>query len=205
MANIATETAGPRGELMNTSRLEAFSDGVIAIIVTIMVLEIRPPEEPTLHALRALTPVILAYVLSFVFVGIYWVNHHHLLKSTERISGPVMWANMLLLFWLSLTPFVTAWVGQEHNRAWPAAAYGIVAFMCAISYSILVIAILAANPDSVIVRAIGADVKGKVSLAIYALAIALAFVSPWLAYACFVIVAIIWFIPDRRLERALNE
>jgi uncharacterized membrane protein len=191
-----TETRAGR---ISASRLEAFSDGVLAIIITIMVLELRPPEEPAFHALRAMLPVFLAYALSFVMVAIYWNNHHHLLRATESISGAVMWANKHLLFWLSLVPFATAWVGRQHSHSWPAALYGMVAFMCATAYSILVIAIERANPGSAVVRAIGRDRKGNASLAVYAAGLLLAFVTPWLGYAAYVAVAGIWFIPDRRL------
>ena len=192
-----TETRAGR---ISASRLEAFSDGVLAIIITIMVLELRPPDDPTFHALRAMLPVFLAYALSFVMVAIYWNNHHHLLRATRSIGGAVMWANMHLLFWLSLIPFATAWVGRQHAYAWPAAIYGGVAFMCAIAYSILVIAIEAANPGSEVVRAIGSDRKGRISLVLYACGAPLAFVTPWLGYAAYLAVATIWFIPDRRLS-----
>jgi uncharacterized membrane protein len=186
---------------MTASRLEGFSDGVIAIIITIMVLEIRPPHEATLAALRAMQPTILAYILSFVFIAIYWNNHHYLLHATKAITGGVLWANMHLLFWLSLMPFVTAWVGNAHEHTTPAAAYGVVALMSGVAYSILVVMIMKANPESAVVRAIGNDVKGKLSIALYALGVALAFVSPWLAYATYALVSASWFIPDRRLEQ----
>src|SRR3954447_1075705 len=185
---------------MRASRLEGFSDGVIAIIITIMVLEIRPPRDATLEALRALQPTILAYILSFVFLAIYWNNHHNLLHATTSITGGVMWANMHLLFWLSLIPFVTAWIGQAHEQATPAALYGVVALMSAVAYSLLVVVILKANPESAMVRAIGNDTKGKVSIALYGLGIALALVAPWLAYTTYALVSASWLIPDRRLE-----
>lgn len=185
----------------STSRLEAFSDGVIAIIVTIMVLEIRPPREPTLESLRPLVPILLSYVLSFIFIGIYWNNHHHLLNATPKISGGVMWANLHLLFWLSLIPFGTAWIGEEHAHSWPAAMYGAISFMAGAAYTLLVRTILAKNKGAGIERAIGGDFKGKVSVAMYAGGTLLAFVSPWLAYGAFALVAIMWFVPDRRLER----
>ena len=194
-----TASSAARPSHMTPSRLEAFSDGVLAIIVTIMVLELRPPEEATLDALRPLLPVFLAYALSFQFIAVYWNNHHHLLRATERINGRVMWSNMLLLFWLSLTPFATAWVGEEHTHAWPAATWGAVALLCGASYTVLTFSIIAANPDSAVVRAIGSDNKGKLSVALYAAGIALAFVEPWLSYAIYVLVACMWFIPDRRL------
>jgi uncharacterized membrane protein len=190
----------PHVRRMRASRLEAFSDGVLAIIITIMVLELRPPDEPTFAALRAMLPVFLAYALSFVMIGIYWNNHHHLLRATESISGAVMWANMHLLFWLSLVPFATAWVGREHSHSWPAALYGAIAFLCAVAYTMLVIAITRANPGSAVVRAIGADRKGYASLALYAAGTLLASVNPWFGYAAYVAVAAIWFIPDRRLS-----
>ena len=185
---------------MTASRLGGFSDGVIAIVITIMVLEIRPPHNATLDALRALQPTILAYLLSFVFLAIYWNNHHHLLHATKSITGGVMWANMHLLFWLSLVPFVTAWVGQAHEQATPAAMYGLVALMSAVAYTLLVVVILKANPGSAMVRLGGNDTKAKLSIALYVLGVALALVAPWLAYTTYLLVSVIWFIPDRRLE-----
>ena len=185
----------------STSRLEAFSDGVMAIILTIMVLEIRPPHEPTLESLRPLVPILLSYVLSFTVIGIYWNNHHQLLRATRNISGGVMWANLHLLFWLSMLPFGTAWIGEEHAHSWPAATYGAISLMAAIAYSILVMTILANNKGAGIERAIGSDFKGKLSIGIYACGVVLAFVSPWLAYAAYALVSITWFVPDRRLER----
>lgn len=186
---------------MSASRIEAFSDGVIAIIITIMVLELHPPEDASFASLRPLVTVFLAYALSFVFVAVYWNNHHHLLKACDGIDGRVMWANMHLLFWLSLVPFTTAWVGHRHDDVWPAAIYGIVALMCGVAYTILLLAILRANPESEIAQAIGADGKGKLSIAIYAAAVLLAFVHPWISYALYFVVLLIWFIPDRRLSR----
>ena len=185
---------------MPTSRLEAFSDGVMAIIITIMVLEIHPPEQATLAALRALQPTVLAYLLSFVIIAIYWNNHHALLRATRVIDGRVMWANMHLLFWLSLVPVVTAWVGEAHEQSLPAAAYGFVSLMSGIAYMILVLSIIRANPGSAIVQAIGDDAKGKVSVALFGTGIVLDFVGPWLAYACYALVSALWFIPDRRLD-----
>ncbi len=198
---IQDAAAEPRQPENSTSRLEAFSDGVLAIIVTIMVLEIRPPHEPTLSSLRPLVPILLSYALSFTFVGIYWNNHHQLLKATHNISGGVMWANLHLLFWLSLIPFGTAWIGEEHAHPWPATMYGVISFMAGIAYYVLVRTILASNNGAEIERAIGSDFKGKISVVLYALGALLAFMDPWLAYATFALVAIIWFIPDRRLER----
>jgi uncharacterized membrane protein len=190
----------PTGSILRTSRLEAFSDGVMAIIITIMVLEIRPPEEPTFNSLKHLTPVLLSYLLSFTFIGIYWNNHHHLFRVTGQISASVMWTNMHLLFWLSLIPAVTIWVGEAHDNALPAATYGFVAFMCGVAYFILVRAIIAHNKRAGIARAVGNDLKGIVSVVIYAGGAALAYVNPWLSYAAYAFVSIIWFIPDRRLE-----
>jgi uncharacterized membrane protein len=184
---------------MSATRLEAFSDGVIAIIITIMVLEIRPPHEATFAALRSVQPTILAYILSFVFVAIYWNNHHNLLHATRAISGGVMWANMHLLFWLSLIPFVTAWVGESYEHTAPAAVYGLIALMSGVAYSILVVTILKANPGSAVARAIGGDAKGRISIVLYALGMALAFVEPLLSYATYALVSAIWLIPDRRL------
>ncbi len=183
----------------STTRLEAFSDGVLAIIVTIMVLEIRPPHEPTVESLRPLVPILLSYLLSFIFIGIYWNNHHQLLRATPNISGAVMWMNLRLLFWLSLIPFGTAWIGEEHAHAWPAAVYGMIAFMAGLAYTLLVRTILASNKGAGIEKAIGNDFKGKVTVALYVCGVVLAFVSPWLAYATYALVAVMWFIPDRRL------
>jgi uncharacterized membrane protein len=187
---------------MSAARLEAFSDAVVAISITIMVLELRPPAAPALRALRPRLPVALAHALSFTFLATYWNNHHHLLRAADGISGPVMWANMHLLFWLSLVPFATAWVGQAPRHAGPAAVYGAVAFLSGAAYSLLVAAIEAANPGSRVARAVGADRKGKLSLALDAAGALLAFATPWLAYAAYVLVSAIWFIPDRRLEGA---
>jgi uncharacterized membrane protein len=184
---------------IGTSRLEAFSDAVIAIIITIMILEIHPPHEASLTAWRPLIPVVLAYILSFVVLAIYWNNHHHLLAATKNISAGVMWSNMFLLFWLSMIPVVTAWMGQNASETWPAVFYAIVGFMSGISYFVLTQAILKANPDSKIVQDIGKDKKGLITQAILFAAVPLAFVSPYISYALFAVVAIIWLIPDRRL------
>jgi uncharacterized membrane protein len=190
---------------MGKGRVEAFSDGVVAIIITIMVLELRPPHEPTLEAIRPLLPLFAAYVLSFVLVGIYWNNHHHLLHITRTVNGPILWANLHLLFWLSLFPFGTAWIGESAIGSIPVAAYGGILFMAAIAYSILALLLVHhEGPDSAVAKAIGADFKGKVSLALYALGIGLSFVRPWLGIACYIIVALIWLIPDRRIERQLE-
>src|SRR4029079_13145508 len=190
---------------MGTTRLEAFSDGVIAIIITIRFLELRVPHEATLDALEPLFPVLLSYVLSFVYVGIYWNNHHHMLHVTTRVDGRILWANLHLLFWLSLFPFATAWMGENHFEAVPTAVYGAVLFMAAIAYSILARAIIRREgPDSVIARAFGRDWKGKMSLVIYMAAIALSFVNHWLSQALFVTVAVTWLVPDSRIERVVE-
>jgi uncharacterized membrane protein len=189
---------------MTARRLEAFSDGVFAIIITIMVLELRAPEEPTLAALVPLRPVFLSYVLSFVNLGIYWNNHHHMIHVTSRVDGAILWANLHLLFWLSLFPFVTAWMGQ-HFEAVPTAIYGVVMVMAAIAYVILQRAILVQEgPGSVLAAAVGRDVKGKISPLLYVLAIPGAFVTPVIAGALYVTVALIWLVPDRRIQRALD-
>ena len=165
-----------------------------------MVLELKTPEAPTFEGLKEVLPVFLAYLLSFAFVGIYWNNHHHLLRATKRVTASIMWANLHLLFWLSLIPFVTAWVGEYHEESLPAASYGFIAVMSAVAFTILVVTIKRGNPDTKIVEAIGNDIKGKASMVIYILGTALAFLNPWLGYSCFVVVSIIWFIPDRRLS-----
>jgi len=188
---------------METNRLEAFSDGVIAIIITIMVLELKVPHSPDLNSLRPLLPVFLTYVLSFVYVGIYWNNHHHLLCACHRINGGIMWANLHLLFWLSLFPFVTGWMGENHFSPLPSALYGAVLLLAAIAYVILQTLIVAeAGPDSHLARALGADWKGKLSAILYAIAIGLSFVSPIFAGCIYLGVALMWLIPDRRLARA---
>jgi TMEM175 potassium channel family protein len=191
---------------MSKARMEAFSDGVIAIIITIMVLELKVPHGADLAALRGLVPVFLSYVLSFVFLGIYWNNHHHLLQAVKHISGGVLWANLHLLFWLTLIPFVTAWMGENHFAPTPVAVYGVALLCPAVAYYMLVRALLARHDrDSALARAIGDDFKGRISIVIYALAIPLAFVASWIACALYVVVAIIWLVPDRRIERALDE
>ncbi|MFL5495481.1 MAG: TMEM175 family protein [Gemmatimonadales bacterium] len=190
---------------MTKGRLEAFSDGVIAIIITIMVLEMKVPHGADLSALRPLIPVFLSYVLSFVFVGIYWNNHHHLLHAARQVDGRVLWANLLLLFWLSLFPFCTGWMGQNHFASLPTALYGIVLLMAAYSYLVLQRAIVAVDgPSSPLARAVGPDRKGLVSRLAYMAAIAAAFVRPWIAWALYVAVALLWFVPDRRIERTLR-
>jgi len=191
---------------MSKGRLEAFSDGVIAIIITIMVLEMKVPHGDRLQDLAPLLSVFLSYVLSFVYVGIYWNNHHHMLHATTNVTGAMLWANLHLLFWLSLFPFATGWMGENHFAAVPTALYGVVLLMAAIAYYLLEQAIIRAQgPDSILKRAVGRDWKGKLSLVLYLLAILLTFVSPWIAEALFVLAALIWWIPDRRIERALSS
>jgi uncharacterized membrane protein len=191
---------------MSKGRLEAFSDGVIAIIITIMVLELKAPHAVDPAALRPLIPVFLSYVLSYVHVGIYWNNHHHLLQAVRHVNGTILWSNLHLLFWLSLIPFVTAWMGDNHFARLPVALYGVVLLLSAVAYTILVRALVAHHPsDSALATAIGSDFKGMASLALYAAAIPLAFVSAWLSCALYVTVAIVWLVPDRRIERALAE
>ena len=186
---------------MTTSRLEAFSDGVIAIIITIMVLELRVPHEPQFQALGPLWPVILSYLLSFINLGIYWNNHHHLLNVTRQVDGVIMWANLHLLFWLSLVPFTTAWMGENRFAPTPTAVYGVVLFMASIAYFILAKALMRREgANSPLARALGRDKKGKVSSAIYLAAIPLAFVHQIIAQAMFVLVAVMWLIPDPRIE-----
>ena len=189
---------------MKKSRLEAFSDGVLAIIITIMVLDLKVPHQPTLAALLPLWPVMLSYLLSFIFVGIYWNNYHHLWQVVEQVTGPVLWANLHLLFWLSLVPFVTAWMGENHFAAAPVAVYGVVLLGSGCAYYVLTRVLLAGHaPDSLLARALGSDIKGRVSLLGYAIAIAAAFVWPWLAGALYALVAVIWLVPDRRIEKVL--
>ena len=189
---------------MTKSRLEAFSDGVIAIIITIMVLELKVPSQSDLTGLIPLYPVFLSYLLSFVFLGIYWSNHHHLLQAVKQVDGRVLWANLHLLFWLSLIPFVTGWVGHNHFVPWPVALYGIVLLMAAIAYFILTRVLLTLHErDSALAVALGSDFKGKISVVIYVIAIPLAFASTWISGGLYVLVAIMWLIPDRRIERTL--
>ncbi len=189
---------------MGKGRLEAFSDGVIAIIITIMVLELKVPHGEGLATLVPLIPVFLSYVLSFVYIGIYWNNHHHMLHATHRVTGPVLWANLHLLFWLSLVPFATGWMGENHFAAAPAALYGAVLLMAAIAYWLLQQAIIAAEgPDSLLKKAVKGDWKGKLSPLIYLAAIFAAFWSPWISLGLYVLAALIWLVPDRRIERVL--
>jgi uncharacterized membrane protein len=189
---------------MSKGRMEAFSDGVVAIIITIMVLELRVPKGDDLAALAPLIPVLSSYALSFVFLGIYWNNHHHLLQAIKHVDGRVLWANLHLLFWLSLTPFVTAWMGENHFAPMPVALYGVVLLNSAIAYYILVRTLIAVHGEnSVIATAIGNDFKGKISVVIYVLAIPFSFVNSWVSGALYVAVAIMWLVPDRRIEKHL--
>ncbi len=191
---------------MTKNRLEAFSDGVIAIIITIMVLELHIPHGTSIQAMIPVLPAIFNYVLSFVFVGVYWNNHHHLLHAVREVSGEIMWANLHLLFWLSLIPFVTGWMGKSHFAVVPTAMYGVVMTMCALAYVLVQMAIIRRQGgDSILAGAIGRDRKGKFSIGAYLTAIAAAFVSPWISIAIYILVAAIWFIPDRRIEHALES
>lgn len=191
---------------MNKARLEAFSDGVIAIIITIMVLELKVPHGADLAALQPLLPVFGAYVLSFIFVGIYWNNHHHLLHATRQVNGRILWANLHLLFWLSLIPAATHWMGENHFAAWPVALYGVVLLMAGTAYYILTRALIRQHGKaSTIATALGNDFKGKISLVIYLLSIALAFENAWISCGLYVLVAVIWLIPDRRIEKKLSQ
>ncbi len=190
---------------MGKNRMEAFSDGVLAIIITIMVLELKVPHDSELSALAPLLPVFLSYVLSFVYIGIYWNNHHHLLHIVGKVSGGILWANLHLLFWLSLFPFATGWMGENHFASVPTAMYGVVLLMAAIAYWVLQRTIIASQGRaSLLARALGKDYKGKSSSVIYALAIPAAFVSPWIADFLYVIVALMWLVPDNRIEKALT-
>jgi uncharacterized membrane protein len=189
---------------MSKGRMEAFSDAVIAIIITIMVLELKVPHGADAHALRSLLPIGLSYALSYVYLGIYWNNHHHLLHAAEHINGRILWANLHLLFWLSLVPFATGWMGENHSAPLPTAVYGIILLLAAIAYYVLQLEILKVQgKHSKLARALGRDIKGKVSPVIYMLAIAFAFVNQWISDALYVGVALIWLVPDRRIERTL--
>ena len=191
---------------MNKGRLEAFSDGVIAVIITIMVLEMKPPHSPSPAALLASAPVFLTYLLSFVLVGIYWNNHHHLMHAVHSVNGAILWANLHLLFWLSLAPFVTAWMSDTHWAPVPVAAYGVVLLCAAIAYFVLTRVLLSAHEkDSRLAKALGSDVKGKASMLLYAVAIPAAFVHPLIACSLYVMVAVMWLVTDRRFERMLME
>ncbi|MES1936143.1 TMEM175 family protein [Salinisphaera hydrothermalis] len=190
---------------MTKTRLEAFSDAVIAIVITIMVLELKVPHGDTFAALMPVWPVALAYVLSFIYIGIYWNNHHHMLQAARRVTGAVLWANLHLMFWLSLIPVTTAWMGEAHNATAPAACYGAVLFMAAVAYLILQRTIIATDGEhSVLADAIGRDTKGKISFGLYLAAIGLAWVAPWLSQLLYVLVAGLWLVPDRRIERQLS-
>jgi uncharacterized membrane protein len=191
---------------MSKGRLEAFSDGVLAIIITIMVLELKTPHEPSLEALRPLVPVFLSYVLSFIYLGIYWNNHHHMLQAARHVNGTILWANLHLLFWLSLIPFTTGWMGETHFAALPVAAYGAVLLLAGIAYYILAHLLMAHHgQESVLARAFGRDRKSQVSLLLYTIAIPVAFAVPWVSGLLYVAVAVIWLIPDRRIETTLTE
>jgi uncharacterized membrane protein len=191
---------------MKKGRMEAFSDGVIAIIITIMVLELKVPHGSSLQDLLPLVPVFCSYVLSFIFVGIYWNNHHHLLHAVQHISGGTLWANLHLLFWLSLIPAVTAWMGENGYAPWPVALYGVVLMMSGVAYYILIQVLLRVHEkNSDLAKALGTDFKGKVSVALYATAIPLAFVQTWIAYVFYICVAIMWLVPDRRIEKVLSK
>ena len=191
---------------MKTTRLEAFSDGVLAIIITIMVLELKVPHAVELAALKPVLPVLLSYVLSFIYLGIYWNNHHHLFQATEEVSGGILWANLHLLFWLSLFPFTTAWMGENHLAAIPTAIYGFVLLMAAIAYYVLQRTIIAKEGhESLLAQAIGRDWKGKLSPLLYLAAIPLAFVSPWIAGGLYVFAALLWLIPDPRIEKEIEK
>lgn len=191
---------------MNSNRLEAFSDGVLAIIITIMVLEMKVPHETNLEALVSLLPVFLSYILSFIYIGIYWNNHHHMMHVVTKVNGGILWANLHLLFWLSLIPFATGWIGENHFAELPMAIYGTVLLMAAIAYFILQNRILAVQgKDSLLAKALGKDLKGKASPIIYSIAIIASFYSPWIAGALYVLVALIWLIPDKRIEIIFRE
>jgi len=191
---------------MNTRRIEAFSDGVLAIIITIMVLEIRAPHGSDLSALKPLIPAIVSYVLSFLYLAIYWNNHHHMLHTVEHVTGGILWANLHLLFWLSLVPFVTAWMGENHFAPMPVALYGLVLLLAAIAYYILQLRIIRSHgPDSILAHAIGRDIKGKISPVLYVVAIGSTWLSPWIAGCIYLFVAIIWLVPDKRIEVIFTE
>ena len=191
---------------MGPDRLKAFTDGVLAIIITIMVLELRVPHDATLASLRPLVPVVLSYALSFVYLMIYWNNHHHLLHVTRRVTGGILWANAHLLFWLSLVPFVTGWMGENHFAPVTMAAYGVILFLAGVAYLVLQrVIIVSQGPGSVLAAAVGRDIKGKVSALLYVLAIPAAFIRPWIASMLFVSVAMMWLIPDRRIEHLKTQ
>ena len=191
---------------MGKGRLEAFSDGVLAIIITIMVLEMKVPHGSNLDALQPLLPVFISYVLSFIYIGIYWNNHHHLLQAVNRVSRSALWANVHLLFWLSLVPFATAWMGENHFSLWPVVLYGFILFMAGIAYYILAHCLTGIHGrDSELARALGKDVKGILSVVLYLIGIGLAFINPWLGFSIYSVVAAIWFIPDSRIEKNIKR
>jgi len=191
---------------MGKSRLEAFSDGVIAIIITIMVLELKVPHGESLASLKPLLPVFISYILSFIFVAIYWNNHHHLMHAAQRVNGRVLWANVHLLFWLSTVPFVTGWMGENHFATWPVALYGMVLLLSGVAYTILSFELSKLHgPNSTIARAIGRDKKGQLSILFYMAGIVLAFFNNWVGFSCYVIVAAMWFIPDKRIENVMVQ
>lgn len=192
---------------MTKNRLEAFSDGVLAIVITIMVLELKVPHETnTLEALKPLLPVFLSYILSFIYVGIYWNNHHHLIHIIKHVNGSVLWCNLHLLFWLSLFPFVTCWMGESYTSIYPVVLYGLILLMAALAYYFLVQALLKAEGEnSILAKSVGKDFKGKISILFYVVGIALTFVSTWLGIACYVLVAGVWFIPDKRIEKTVEK
>lgn len=190
---------------MHKSRLEAFSEGVLAIIITIMVLELKVPHSSELWSLIELLPTFISYAISFIYIAIYWNNHHHLFQIVKHVNGPILWANAHLLFWLSIVPFVTAWSGENHFAAVPVALYGIILFLAGASYYILTLTLLAAHgKESDLAKAIGKDIKGKISMVLYAAAIPIAFYAPYLALFIYILVAAMWFIPDKRIEKTLN-
>ena len=189
---------------MGRNRLEAFSDGVLAIIITIMVLEIKVPHGESISDLKPLIPVFLSYVLSFIYLGIYWNNHHHMLHTVHRVTGPILWSNLHLLFWLSLIPFVTGWMGENNFSAMPSAIYGVILLMAAIAYWMLQLFIIRSqSQNSILRKAVGSDWKGKMSPVLYAIAIGCAFLLPWISVGIYVLAALIWFVPDQRIERVL--
>ena len=201
-AEVDVNEDDPRSEIISSRRLESFSDGVMAVIITVMAFNLHPPSTPSWSAVEHRVPTLLIYVLSFTVIGVYWNNHHHLLRITTTINSAVMWTNLALLLCLSLFPVVTEWVGLVPSSSWPAVAYGLVSTLCAVAYYVLSRAILRANHhDRMLVRALGHDVKGRISLALALVGVALAFVSAYLAYACYAVLTVMWFVPDRRLVR----
>ncbi|MBN2638367.1 MAG: DUF1211 domain-containing protein [Bacteroidales bacterium] len=190
---------------MNKGRLEAFSDGVLAIIITIMVLEIKVPHGSSFKDLTPIIPVLLSYILSFIYIGIYWNNHHHMMQTVNKVSGSILWANLHLLFWLSLIPFVTGWIGENHFGSNPMALYGFILLMSAIAYFILQTRIIKSQgKDSILSRAVGKDIKGKISPILYIFGIGFSFISPWISGSIYVLVACLWLIPDKRIERIIQ-